>query len=244
MAIEVFMRYEKKYFVPKAVYEELLGELRTHMILDSYNQNGIGYRIDNIYYDTKNNDLIRRSIDRPIYKEKLRLRSYGVVKPEDKVFLEIKKKYDGLVNKRRIKIRLSDAEEFIRTGETPIDTAGINLQVLKELQYFINHYEVIPAIYLSYDRVALFGVDEPEFRVTLDTNIRARRYDLTLSAGDYGDQILEQNVYLMEAKTVAAYPLWFVSLLEKYSLKSVSFSKYGTEYKRTAKLARNNQLNV
>lgn len=234
MAIEVFKRYEKKFMLDKAIFDEILIQLQEYMELDKYNRDKEFYRIDNIYYDTEHNDLIRRSLDKPLYKEKLRMRSYGVVKGDDYVFLEIKKKYNGLVYKRRTKLLLSEAEDFIRTRKAPALKSYMNGQVLKELEYFICHYEVRPALYLSYDRIAMFGIDNENFRVTLDKNIRTRRYDLGLSYGDYGEQLLDENTYLLEAKTDATYPLWFAHLLNHYQLRSVSFSKYGTEYTRTS----------
>ena len=108
MAIEVFNRTEKKYQVDDAVYQVLRKRLEPYMEADKHSQNGDCYLICNIYYDTPENELIRRSMDKPMYKEKLRLRSYGTKNLEDKVFLEVKKKYDGVVYKRRTKIRLGD----------------------------------------------------------------------------------------------------------------------------------------
>ncbi|MGN1084712.1 MAG: polyphosphate polymerase domain-containing protein, partial [Lachnospiraceae bacterium] len=173
----------------------------------------------------------RRSLEKPVYKEKLRLRSYGVAAPEDKVFLEIKKKYKGLVNKRRTKLKLAEAYEFVRTGKVPPYQPYMNTQVLNELCYFLHRMELVPAVFLSYDRVALFGKENKEFRVTFDRNITTRRYDLGLHYGVYGEKLLPEDEWIMEVKIDRAMPLWMTKLLSEFQIYPASFSKYGTEYK-------------
>ena len=113
MAIEVFNRYEKKYMLTGIQYHQIVDAMRSHMVLDRYNEDKEFYQISNIYYDTWDDRLIRTSIDKPVYKEKLRVRSYGVPELSDKVFVEIKKKYKGIVNKRRTSMRLDDAYSYL-----------------------------------------------------------------------------------------------------------------------------------
>lgn len=230
MAIEVFNRYEKKYRITDATYQKLRDRLSEYMEADEHSRNGEFYTICNIYYDTPNNDLIRRSIEKPVYKEKLRLRSYGVVEMDKKVFLEIKKKYEGLVNKRRTKLRLSEAYEFIKTKELPEFQPYMNAQVLKELQYMLNRMEIQPALFLSYDRVAMFGKDNKDFRMTFDRNITTRRYDLGLHYGIYGEKQLREDEWIMEIKIDKAMPLWMTKILSELQIYPSSYSKYGTEY--------------
>lgn len=234
MAIEVFNRYEKKYRITDACYQRLRERLLEYMEPDAHSRNGEFYTICNIYYDTVQNDLIRRSQEKPVYKEKLRLRSYGVVTPEDKVFLEIKKKYKGLVNKRRTKLKLAEAYAFVETGKLPVYQQYMNAQVLRELQYFLKRMdmELRPALFLSYDRVALFGKDNQDFRVTFDRNITTRRYDLGLHYGVYGEKLLAEDEWIMEVKIENAMPLWMVRILSEFRIYPASFSKYGTEYTR------------
>lgn len=236
MSIEVFNRYEKKYMIDDDTYRMLLEELPKHMKGDKYNKDKEFYTICNIYYDTPSDELIRRSLDKPIYKEKLRLRSYGVPNPDTNVFLEIKKKYNGLVNKRRTTLRLEDAYRFVETGNPPIDDAGYNQQVINEIKYFLHVYrELSQKVYIAYDRKAFFGVNEPDLRVTFDTNIRTRRENVKLEAGDYGDGILEAGKWLMEIKSINSMPLWLTEILNENEIKGKSFSKYGTEYTNTLK---------
>lgn len=233
MAIEVFNRYEKKFMLNLDSYHKLLEEMKPYMEADTYNKNGEAYTISNIYYDTFNDNLIRASIEKPIYKEKLRLRAYGVPSRDTKVFVEIKKKYEGVVNKRRISLPLSVAMEYLDKGVTDnISGQKINRQIFNEIDYFKNYYNVIPKLYLSYDRYAYFDKKDQEFRVTFDTNITTRRYDLDLSAGIYGEKLLPEGMILMETKINGAVPLWFAKVISRLNITPISFSKYGTEYKK------------
>ena len=137
MAIVVFSRYEKKYLIDDSTYRYIIDSISDHMVPDKYSKNGEFYNIANIYYDTLDDALIRASIEKPVYKEKLRLRSYGVPELDDKVFLEIKKKYKGLVNKRRTKLKLCEAYDLTMDGIYPEIQDYMNPQVLSEIEYFL-----------------------------------------------------------------------------------------------------------
>lgn len=233
MAIEVFNRSEIKYLLTDDMYRRLRPVLEDYMEVDAHSKNGEFYTICNIYYDTEQHDLIRKSIDKPAYKEKLRLRSYGVVGPKDKVFLEIKKKYDGKVNKRRTSLHLEDANHYMLTKEKPAPKNYMNRQVFNEIDHLLYRYSLKPMLYLSYDRNAYFGKEEPGFRITFDTNIRTRRRELGLDIGNYGEPLLPQGIWIMEAKAENAFPLWFAKILSDHNLYPTSISKYGTEYQKT-----------
>jgi len=215
---EVFNRIEKKYILNKEQFKRIKKILLEHMELDPYHNEK--YTISSIYLDTDNFDMIRKSIDKPIYKEKVRLRSYGIPKLSDKVFLEIKKKYNGIGNKRRIKIKLKDAYDFIN-GKIIINT-----QKAKELEYIINKNNLKPKIFIAYDRLAF---EKNDFRITLDYNIRYRIEDINLEYGDSG-KLLDKNIFILEAKAKKSYPDWFIKLLRKEKLYPNSFSKYGNIY--------------
>lgn len=232
MAIEVFSRYEKKYLIDEKTYKFIVDRLDEQMVADKYSRDGGFYNIANIYYDTPDDALIRASIEKPVYKEKLRLRSYGVPGLDDKVFLEIKKKFKGLVNKRRTKLRLSEAYDLTLNGIHPQDSDYINKQVLSEIEYFLKLYNLEPKVYLTYDRRAYFAKGDSDFRVTFDTNIRSRRTDVGLEKGNHGDLLIGNDVWLMEVKSFMAVPLWFTEILTEAGVYSTSFSKYGTEYKK------------
>ncbi|MCR5153571.1 MAG: polyphosphate polymerase domain-containing protein [Lachnospiraceae bacterium] len=244
MAIEVFNRYEKKYIINDEQYKALRERLAEYMEADAHSKDGGFYTICNIYYDTPDNNLIRASVD-PAgarYKEKVRLRSYGTVGTDDKVFLEIKKKYEGLVNKRRTTMYLKDAYNFIETKEQPEIQPFMNKQVLNELSYAIKRNNIEPKLFLSYDRVAMFGKDNKDFRITFDKNITTRRYDLGLHYGVYGDKLLEEGKWIMEVKIDNAMPLWMTKILSELKIYPGSFSKYGTEYKKFVK--ENSRVNL
>ena len=229
MAIEVMNRVEKKFLLSDSTYFKLQNIISDFMELDPYNKIKDFYTISNLYLDTPDNHLIRTSIDKPTYKEKLRLRAYGVPTDSDYVFLEIKKKFRDVVNKRRTMLLLPEAYKFIETGKKPILKEYINEQVLNELEYCLKFYDLSPKLYLAYDRKAYFG--DNDLRVTFDTNIRSRRYDLRVENGDYGTNLIDNDLWLMEIKVEKAMPLWLTRILSEYKIFSRNFSKYGIEYK-------------
>ncbi len=217
---DVFNRVEKKYILNKNQIETIKKIILEHMKPDPYHNDE--YTISSIYLDTDDYDLIRRSIEKPIYKEKVRLRSYGIPSLEDNVFLEIKKKYNGHGNKRRIKLKLKNAYEFMN-GNLKIES-----QIGNELQYIIKYNKLKPKIYIAYDRLAF---EQDKFRITLDYNIRYRIEDVNLEYGDSGI-LLDKNIFILEAKTENSYPEWFIKLLSKEKIYPSSFSKYATIYKK------------
>lgn len=232
MAIEVFNRFEHKYILDEETFLKVLKVMDKHMEIDAHNIGYKPYTIANIYFDTPDDYLIRTSLSKPKYKEKLRLRAYGVPSVDSKVYLEIKKKFKGIVNKRRTTLRLDEAYNFVASGITPSPKEYMNIQVLHELEYFLEIYNLSPKLYLAYDRIAYFEKDNKDLRISFDMNIRTRRYDLALEAGDYGEKLLPDDIFLMEIKTSLAKPLWLTHMLSEFEIKRTSFSKYGTEFKK------------
>lgn len=238
MAIEVFNRYEHKYLLDDEKYEKVLGIMDEHMSPDPYCADHKFYTIANIYYDTPEDLLVKRSLDKPEYKEKLRLRAYGVPNLDSDVFLEIKKKYNGKVNKRRTTLKLNEAYNFIESGEIPSYKEYMNAQVLKELEYFLNVYDLSPKAYIAYDRLAYFENGNADLRISFDKNIRTRRSDVRLEDGDFGKKLIPDNMHLMEVKTALAKPLWLAEMISEYGLEKTSFSKYGTEFMQYLAISR------
>ncbi len=224
MVQKVFNRYEKKYLLDPQTYAAFKAELDGYMTEDKY---GV-HNIRNVYFDTEDYELIRKSIDKPVYKEKFRIRCYGQPTAESECFLEIKKKYKGLVNKRRIVLHMDEAEAYLNEGRLP----GYQGQIFKEIEYFFQMYKLAPRRYIAYDRLALYGNEDPDFRVTFDQNIRSRTTNLTLYSDDDTERLLPPGYKLMEVKVGAAMPMWFVKLLSKYDIYNTSFSKYGNFYKK------------
>lgn len=242
MAIEVFNRREIKYMLTDADRDALLGIIGEYMDSDPFNKDGKTYSICNLYLDTPSNELIRKSLEKPVFKEKIRLRSYGQVGLGDKVFLESKKKFNGVVNKRRTNFLLGDVYQYFADGTIPQNAVTadgkpvkMNQQVMREIDYIMHFYPLKPRVYISYDRWAFFEKGNADFRLTIDTNIQTRRDDLRLDSPAYGTQLLQPGQWLMEAKAFRAFPLWFVRFLSSRKIYNTSFSKYGTEYKRYKK---------
>lgn len=230
MAIEVFNRREIKYLISDEDKNALLNIISDYMDADLYNKDGKPYTICNIYLDTKADELIRKSLEKPAFKEKIRLRSYGQAALTDKVYLESKKKYDSVVNKRRTTFTLQDAYKYFESGIIT-DSPIMNHQVMREIDYIMNFYKLEPRVFIAYDRLAFFEKNNSDFRLTIDRNIQTRREDLRLDSPIYGDQLLPEGKWLMEAKAFRSFPLWFVHFLSERKIFSTSFSKYGTEYK-------------
>ena len=231
MAIKSFKRYEKKFILTQEQYDALIPRLLEYMNPDEHCESGKNYSIYNIYYDTNNNDVIRHSIGKPYYKEKLRLRSYDIPTSfDDKVFLELKKKINGIVNKRRVVLTLGEAYKFVTYGTPPISTDYLNKQVINEIKYYLEKNKVNPKVYIGYSRKAFFAKDDRDFRLTFDSQIITRRDDLTLEAGYFGEDILGDDRYLMEVKILGAMPLWFTRILTDLEIYNTHFSKYGNEF--------------
>lgn len=227
-----FERVEKKYLLTEKQWQQLKVLLEPYMEKDFY---GL-YTICNIYYDTVSYELIRNSLEKPVYKEKLRLRSYGVPKPDSEVFLEIKKKYRGIVYKRRIALPLYKIQEYFKTG---IPSEGTyNRQIFSEIDYFVQFYQPKPVLFLAYDRVAYIGREDSEFRLTADKNIRSREEELSLTGGDHGTLLLTEDSVLLEVKVPYTLPLWLASAFSKLKIYPVSFSKYGAVYQTKQKRER------
>lgn len=218
----VFQRLEKKYLINEAQKSELLQRASNYLTDDVFD----AATVCNIYFDTDRYDLITTSLQKPPYKEKLRLRSYGVAHKDSTVYLEIKKKCKGIVNKRRISLNETEAVMLLQTGKLPHH----NTQIQAEIDYFIQYYQPKPKVYIAYERSALIGKSAPDLRITFDQNIR-RRYDhLDLTYETDGKTVLDDDKILMEIKVPGAYPLWLTRILSDMKLYPTSFSKYGTVF--------------
>jgi len=236
MITKTFKRYEKKYQLDTDQLNKLLPELLLHMNPNGYLSSKDSYPIYNIYFDTENFDVIRHSLSKPYYKEKLRLRSYTIPETnEDLVFIELKKKIGGIVSKRRVPLTLKEANEFIAFGQYPEKLKDQSHLVLDEIRYYMQTHTLEPKAYISYERLAFVGKSDLELRLTFDYNIKTRQNHLSLEAGDFGSLLLPKNHYIMEIKILGAIPLWLSHTLSELKIYSSSFSKYGTAYKKFRK---------
>ncbi|MBQ8621730.1 MAG: polyphosphate polymerase domain-containing protein [Oscillospiraceae bacterium] len=221
----VFQRFELKYLLTPEQKERILQAMAPYMALDQYGRT----TIRNIYFDTENYRLIRRSIEKPAYKEKLRIRSYAKARPDSTVFVELKKKYEDVVYKRRLPVTEEEALLWV-TGKMHCKDHG---QISKEIDYFLSYYETLrPTVFLSYEREAYYCKEGGDFRVTFDDNILCRREDISLESDIYGTSLLEDGKVLMEIKCSGGIPLWMTSVLSQERIYKTSFSKYGTAYEK------------
>lgn len=221
--ILTFRRREIKYLLDEEKYFKLTDMLKDRLIEDEHGRSAVC----NIYYDTPDYRIIRESLEKPVYKEKLRLRSYGTPDDDTSVFVELKKKYKGIVYKRREEMTFAQSEIYLNDGVAP----GKKTQIMREIDYFIQYYsELAPSMYISYDREAYYSNENPDLRITFDEDILYRTYDLSLDGEIFGASLLESGQRLMEVKAGGAVPVWLTSLLDSLEIYPTSFSKYGRAY--------------
>lgn len=234
LAKYTFQRFEKKFLLTAEQVDRLIPKLiENGMEYDKYCMGGKLYTIYNVYFDDDTSSVIRRSISKPKFKQKFRMRSYDVpVTGDEKVFLEIKRKVKKIVLKRRAVLTYNEALAYLKDGTRPETDDYNKNRMFDEIDYYLKHHKVKPTIYLSYERIAFFHSVDKNFRITFDRNITARRYDLDLAKGSYGEQLLHENERLMEVKIINAIPRWLSDILAEEKIYMSGFSKYGNEYRR------------
>ena len=231
MAITVMKRYELKYLLDAAQTEHLRERLRGHMEVDRYGKTSIA----SLYYDTPTYQLIRTSVEKPEFKEKIRLRSYGIATEESPVYLELKRKAYGVVYKRRVETTIPLVKKFF-SGEGDICAPG---QINREITVFRDYYKtLVPACMIIYDRTAYF---EPggDLRLTIDEDPRYRTDGLTLTRSMDGVSLLGEGWTILEIKVQDAVPLWLCRILSAGGIRKGSFSKYGEAYRQQLLKAQN-----
>ena len=222
----VFRRYELKYMLTADQKQKILSAIEPYMQLDDYGRT----TIRNLYYDTDTYRLIRASIEKPVYKEKLRVRSYELATHDSKVFVEIKKKFKKVVYKRRVSLPENVAMTWLTEQNGHPETKKD--QISNEIDYFLKYYSSLhPVVFLSYEREAYSTREPSDFRVTFDENILCRQTDLSLTSEAYGERVLDEGLTLMEIKCSGGIPLWMIEVLSREKIYKTSFSKYGTAYK-------------
>lgn len=217
-----FKRVEKKYLLSPEKLRLFMERAEEHLVPDAYHKS----LVRSIYYDTDSFALIRHSLDRPVYKEKLRVRSYGIQKEDGIAFVELKKKYSGVVYKRRVQTTPLRAEQWL-AGKLP---APADTQITREIDWFLKQNPVTPKVLITCDRVSWMDREDPELRFTFDLGIRHRETDLHLYSGDAGTELLEPGWALMEIKIPGAAPMWLARLLSDEQIFPTTFSKYGRTY--------------
>lgn len=219
----VFERVESKYMMNREQAARVTDKMQAHVRRDPY----FRYSLHNIYYDTEDSRMIVESMEHPDFREKLRLRYYGEPKLDQPVFLETKRKAGDLTYKRRISLSEASAYAYLDAGIRP----RLDGQIEKELDAMVQFYHPSAKIYIAYDREAWEGLEEPDLRITFDTNLRYRTHDLSLSEGPGSSPLMDSEEFcLMEIKALDRYPMWLVRILSEEHLYCSSFSKYGCGY--------------
>ena len=222
--VAVMKRYEIKYIITDEQEEFLKRKLKGRLFVDQFGKTSIA----SLYYDTPDYRLIRTSNEKPMFKEKIRLRSYGLASDNSPVFLELKRKAFGVVYKRRIESTIPEIESFF-DGDVECFRDG---QINREIVSFCSQNpELNPACLIIYDRTAYY---EPtgELRLTIDNNPRFRMDDLDLRVSMDGESLLPDGYSILEVKVQGAMPLWLSHILNEGKIYKTSFSKYGEAYKR------------
>jgi hypothetical protein len=218
----IFQRAEIKYLVTDVQRQALMERIGHRLRADEFGRS----TVLSAYFDTPDWRVIRASVERPFYKEKLRLRSYGTPESGSTVYLELKKKCGGTVYKRRQSMTLAQAKEYLATGRLPVDT-----QIMREIDFcFRAQGNLRPAVVISSEREAMYAVEDRDVRLTFDEGLRYRTDSPELEKGSAGSSLLPPGVWVMEIKVLAAMPLWLSDALRDLELYPSSFSKYGTAY--------------
>ena len=220
--MDKFIREEEKYLLTEDKYMSLKEKIKKYIKDDVYSR----YTICSIYFDNDLNESIINSLEKPIYKEKVRIRSYGVIDNNGYLYLELKKKYKGIVGKRRIKLTLHELNKYLN------NELKVNNQIMKEIDYVIKKNNFKPKLFGAYDRGSYIGIDNADLRITFDNNLRSRSDNLTLDYNDSGTLYFKENTYIMEIKTLESIPLWLSKTLSELNIYPTSFSKYGEIYKK------------
>ncbi len=219
----IFSRYEKKYVITPQQQRALLMLVGDRLCADEYGES----TVCNIYFDTPDYRLIRASLEKPVFKEKLRLRVYSIPRGDTTAFVEIKRKYKGIVYKRRVSMRYDEATAWLCKGQKP----PFDAQIAREIEYCRTCYGPLqPKVSLFYDRFALVGREDPSLRLTFDSNIRFRAQRLDLSLGDGGCRRIDNGNIVLEIKCAAAFPQWLCEALAELAIFPTTYSKYGVAF--------------
>ncbi|MFP4697135.1 MAG: polyphosphate polymerase domain-containing protein [Eubacteriales bacterium] len=231
MGKEVFNRHELKYVLDVNHFDDILQDLSQYIVTDPYGDEDGFYTISSIYYDTVDDLFHYERMKGQTFRQKVRLRTYNKPDNNSDVYLEIKKKFKAVVNKRRVVMPLNDAYKFLNNDYNNIyELKASNYQILKEVLFLKSHYKLVPKVTISYERQAFIGIKDNDLRITFDSNIRKRKENMGLEKGNYGERYIKSKYLIFEIKTSKRIPLWLSRILSKYNCCLESFSKYSNSY--------------
>ncbi len=240
--LDVFERKEMKYRLCATQLESLISAFETRLLPD---ERGITL-VRSLYFDTPAHDLIARSMESPLYKEKLRLRVYGQAsEPGTPAFLEIKKKFKGIVYKRRVLVSIGAAHLIIEGASLsealaahPLNDEALAAealtphreQIAREIAFFIQRHDARrPSILTQCERQA-FTSSDGDLRVTIDRNLSYKANPQSIADTHFAIPLIPQTEAVMELKCTHALPLWLAGELSAVCAYKQSFSKCGTAY--------------
>lgn len=229
---KTFIRFERKFLLSELQKNLIIDKIKNYMVLDQYNVDSKPYIVSNIYFDNNNYEIIRHSLSKPSYKDKIRIRYYeNYIKEEDLVFFEIKKKYNRKVTKRRISLPLSKIKSHINDADMLEMENYVDKQILNEINYTIKNFNLKPYMFIKYDRLAYFD-ENSDLRITFDSDIKYSEMQGSLNFNNELFSLLQPKTYLMEIKTEYNFPLWLANFLSELNIFNQSFSKYGKVYEK------------
>lgn len=229
LAIEIFSRREQKYLITRWQYEQLVERMMPHMRYDKYGIDG-KYTVTSLYFENDEQEIYYETKNKLKYRQKLRLRVYDETDIHGTAFFEVKQKHNNVVNKRRVVMPLMEAYRFMDTGldEELNSYQSTNEQVLREIEYFRQFYQLQPEMIVSYHRHAFHGVTDPELRVTFDMDLTCRNDDLAVENGAFGERFIDENLVVLEVKVNDSVPLWLTRHLQDLNCEQRSASKFCT----------------
>lgn len=229
MALEIFRRKEQKYLITIEQYREMIARLSPYMRSDTNGNNG-RYTVTSLYFESPDHKIYYETKNKLKYRQKLRLRVYDEADESSTAFFEVKQKHKKVVNKRRLRLSVTEANRYLATNvNAPLDDyETTNDQVMREIHYFRQFYQLKPEMIVSYDRHALHGIDDAELRITYDFNLRCRNDDLYVEHGSYGDYFIDPNLVVLEVKVNDSVPLWLTRILQDLDCEQRSASKFCT----------------
>ena len=228
-----FNRHEFKYVITEETAAGVLESIQPHMKRDRHTNEEAHYRISSLYFDTRENLFLDEYLRGERFRQKLRLRVYNSPNLWDTCFFEIKKKFSKYVNKRRAKITIGEAYAWMRgerTLDEMIETFPSEAQILREIHFLMQLYQVEPRVVISYDRQAYMGIFDQNLRVTFDRRLTKRTS--LLEPHQQGEDVLylPSAKVVLEVKTNKAIPLWLAGTISELECRKQTFSKYSNSY--------------
>ncbi len=222
IALDTFKRVEDKYIMTKKQAARFMELCSSHLKEDTY----FRYTVRSVYFDSERSDLVIRSLMKPDYKMKLRLRSYCDPQGDTPVFLETKKEFEDIIYKRRIGLSYDEAIAYLDYGIPH----HVKNNTADEIDYLLNYYNLSEKVMIAYDRECYASKTEDDVRITFDSNVRYRIDGFSMVLDGSEKRLTDEDTVVMEVKAMDRYPLWLTKTLSAMKLYRGSFSKYGKIY--------------